>query len=178
MNIDLGCGASKQANCIGVDSVKLPGVDVVADLNIFPWPFAESSIDNVFANHFLEHSNDIVGTLAEVHRIAKPNSKIFVRVPHYASDNFYSDLTHKVAFGYRSFDHFSSNGNIEYNFYTKFKFQIVSRRIRFSLDKYFFSPYKILLVDWFANRFPRIYEKFFAFILAPSELYFELSVVK
>jgi len=32
MKLDLGCGLKKQEGHVGVDSLSLPGVDIVADL--------------------------------------------------------------------------------------------------------------------------------------------------
>jgi hypothetical protein len=38
MKLDLGCGTKKREGFVGVDSMTLPGVDVVVDLRITPWP--------------------------------------------------------------------------------------------------------------------------------------------
>lgn len=39
MKIDIGCGNSKRSGYIGLDCLKLPDVDIVHDLNTFPYPF-------------------------------------------------------------------------------------------------------------------------------------------
>lgn len=177
-SLDIGCGRCKTPGCIGIDRIALPGVDIVHDLDQFPWPFASDEFATIYANHFLEHVNHILETLGEVHRICKPNGRLIVRVPHYASDNFNSDLTHKVAFGYRSFDHFSINGSVEYNFYAPFKFEIMSRRIKFMSPLRRFDPFRLLGVEGLANMLPRIYERFFVYWLPPAEIQFELRIVK
>ncbi|MDT8384903.1 MAG: class I SAM-dependent methyltransferase [Gammaproteobacteria bacterium] len=176
--LDIGCGKCKTVNCVGVDRVSLEGVDVVHNLDQFPWPFKENSFDVLFSNHFLEHVDDILGTLAEIHRIAKPNARVNVRVPHYASDNFHSDLTHKVAFGYRSFDHFSINERIAYDFYSDFKFEILHRRLKFMGPDVRFDPFKWLGIEALVNLIPRIYERFFVYFLPPVEIQFQLRVIK
>ena len=127
--LDIGCGKSKQPGAIGVDILKFDNVDVVHNLDTFPWPFKDNEFDIIYANHYLEHVNHIVDSLKEIHRITKKNGIINIRVPHYASDNYSSDLTHKVRFGYRSFNHFSINGKIDYDYYSDFKFEILYRRI-------------------------------------------------
>jgi SAM-dependent methyltransferase len=177
-SLDIGCGKAKTSGCIGIDRIALPGVDIVHDLDQLPWPFKDNEFAVIHANHFLEHSSHILETLAEIHRICMPNGQVIIRVPHYASDNFHTDLTHKVAFGYRSFDHFSINGKIIYNFYAPFKFEILYRRIKFMSPLRRFDPFKILGVEMLANLFPRIYERFFVYWLPPAEIQFELGVVK
>jgi len=177
-SLDIGCGRCKTAGCIGIDRIALPGVDIVHDLDQFPWPFPENEFSIIYANHFLEHVGNIVQTLAEIHRICVADARVMIRVPHYASDNFHSDLTHKVAFGYRSFDHFSVNGKIAYDFYTPFKFHILHRRIKFMSPLRQFDPFRILGIEAVTNFFPRAYERFVVYWLPPTELQFELRVIK
>jgi hypothetical protein len=176
--LDIGCGRAKTPGAVGIDRVALEGVDIVHDLDSFPWPIEDDSYEEVYANHFLEHVSDIVKTLGEIHRISVPDARVFVRVPHFASDNFHSDLTHKVAFGYRSFDHFACNGRIAYDFYAPFKFEILYRRIKFMSPFARFDPFRIIGIEALANRFPRFFERFFVYWLPPVELQFELRVVK
>lgn len=176
--LDIGCGNRKTPGCLGIDRAALPGVDVVHDLDQFPWPLPDNEFSVIFANHFLEHCSHILQTLAEIHRVARPNARLMVRVPHFASDNFHTDLTHKVAFGYRSFDHFALNGSVEYTFYVPFKFEILHRRIKFMSPLRRVDPFRILGIEALANLFPRIYERFFVYWLPPAEIQFELCVVK
>jgi SAM-dependent methyltransferase len=176
--LDIGCGNAKTGGCIGIDKVGLPGVDVVHDLDQFPWPFSENTFSQIYANHYLEHVSDIVQTLKEIHRIASPGAKLYFRVPHYASDNYHSDLTHKVGFGYRSFDHFSINGKIRYDYYEKFKFEIIKRRLKFMSPLVKINPFKLIGFEALVNWCPRIYERFFVYWLPPAEVQFELRVIK
>jgi len=56
VKLDIGCGENKQPGFIGVDFRKLPGVDVVQDLSLFPWAEIPSECaDMVMASHLLEH---------------------------------------------------------------------------------------------------------------------------
>ena len=177
-SLDIGCGKNKTRGSIGIDRVALPGVDIVHDLDQFPWPCCDNEFSIIYANHFLEHVSDILQTLSEIHRICARHARVVIRVPHYASDNFHTDLTHKVAFGYRSFDHFSINGKIDYDFYVPFKFEILYRRIKFMSPLRQFDPFRMLGVETLANLFPRSYERFFVYWLPPAEIQFELRVVK
>jgi SAM-dependent methyltransferase len=166
------------SGCTGIDRIALPGVDIVHDLDQFPWPFPNDQFSVIYANHFLEHVSDILGTLGEIHRISVPGGRLIVRVPHYASDNFHTDLTHKIAFCYRSFDHFSINGKTTYDFYVPFKFELLNRRIKFMSPLRRFDPFRLLGIEAIANMFPRIYERFFVYLLSPAEIQFELRIVK
>jgi len=56
VKLDLGCGDNKQgADWIGMDYRPLPGVDIVHDLELFPYPLPDQSVDLVMASHVLEH---------------------------------------------------------------------------------------------------------------------------
>ncbi len=52
---DIGCGANKIKGFIGVDIRPLPGVDIVADLERYPWPIPSESASLVLCSHVLEH---------------------------------------------------------------------------------------------------------------------------
>ncbi|MDX8531110.1 methyltransferase domain-containing protein [Mesorhizobium sp. VK25A] len=53
LRLNLGCGHIALPNYINVDSRDLPGVDVVADVGALP--FEESSVDEIFSAHLIEH---------------------------------------------------------------------------------------------------------------------------
>ena len=67
-----------------MDKISLPGVDIVHDLNTFPYPFADSSFDEIYAMHVIEHLDSIVRAMEEIHRLAKPNAKVVIVTPHYS----------------------------------------------------------------------------------------------
>lgn len=56
IRLDIGCGAAKQgADWIGMDVRDLPGVDIVHDVTMFPWPLPDESVLTAIASHLLEH---------------------------------------------------------------------------------------------------------------------------
>jgi len=55
VRLDVGCGASKNEGFVGMDVRPLPGVDVVHNLEKFPWPFEDDTFSLVHASHVLEH---------------------------------------------------------------------------------------------------------------------------
>lgn len=44
--------------------------------------------------------------------------------------------------------------------------------------KTFFNPFKWIGLEWLINKFSRIYERFFCWILPVGEIYYELEIVK
>lgn len=167
--LDVGCGKkkllSKNDQVLGIDQVKLPGVDYVHDLNKLPWPVRKEYFDLIICNHVLEHLDDVVGTMNEIWRIMKTGAVVRIKVPYHTSPGASTDPTHKHFFAYRSFDYFSNNG--QFDFYTKFKFNIISNKIKF--HKIFFIFEKIF------NKFPRFYERFFRYLIPAEELIVELK---
>jgi predicted SAM-dependent methyltransferase len=176
--LDLGCGLRKATGAIGCDMVSLPGVDVVHDLNSFPYPFPDEEFDLVIARHSLQHLDRIVPVMEELHRILRIGGELKIYVPHYASDNFNTDPTHKTHFGYRSMNYFSDNIRFHYSFYSNKRFTINERKMSFrQCDEQISikNPFRVLGVELLVNKLPRIYERFFAYLLPVSELYYSLT---
>lgn len=57
IKLDIGCGASKNVGFIGMDYRPLPGVDIVHDVELFPWPLPDESVVVAVASHLVEHIN-------------------------------------------------------------------------------------------------------------------------
>lgn len=103
--LDVGCGERKLPGATGIDVLSGPSVDIVHDLSIFPWPIKDGSYDLVFANHFLEHAEDVIGTLREMHRVLAPSGRVVVQVPYFRATDAYGDPTHRHFFTSRSLDY-------------------------------------------------------------------------
>jgi predicted SAM-dependent methyltransferase len=182
--LDVGCGPYKLEGATGIDMFDLPGVDVVHNLECFPWPFQDSQFDHIVCRHSINHLNDIVAVMAELHRICKPGGIIEIIAPHYASDNFNTDPTHRVALGYRSLNYFCNNIPFKYRYYSNSRFEMIRRYISFRDNRTDFrphplsNPFRWIGLEQLINLVPRIYERFFVYWLPPSELYFKLRVSK
>jgi len=128
--INLGCGKTKIPGSIGMDRVNILGyVDIVHDLNKFPYPQTKNSVDEVHMYHVLEHLDKPIKVIEEIHRILKNGGKLYIRVPHFSSMGSFTDITHVRPFGYFSFDCFQEDSY--HNFYTKARFKILSRKINY-----------------------------------------------
>jgi SAM-dependent methyltransferase len=166
--LDVGCGAGKIADAIGIDIRPAKGVDVVHDLNKTPWPLKESDFDLVYCRDVIEHLDDVVKTMGEIHRVAKAGAKLIIYTPHFAHPNSFRDPTHKWHFTRDSFDYFLEK--FQYPIYTDFKFKMLKKEFRFR-HKWGISAFLARLDPW-------RYEKYYAHRFPPYGLYFELEVVK
>lgn len=174
--LDLGCGNNKYKShnkndiVIGVDNAKLPNVNVVHDLNKFPYPFKKNEFDLIYTIHTLEHLDNLDKVFQELIRITKNHSRIIIRVPHFSCGVSYRDPTHKRLFSYFTFNYFTDEC-----FYTKSKFKIVRRKLNFTRQAFTFLNY---IFNPIINLSPLIYERFFCWILPCAEVIAELEVKK
>lgn len=98
MKLNLGCGQNRMEGYVNTDKEPLVEPDVVMDLEDFPWPFDDDSVDEVVANHVLEHVGAdpqvFLGVMQELYRVCRPGALLRIAVPHPRHDNFLSDPTH------------------------------------------------------------------------------------
>jgi predicted SAM-dependent methyltransferase len=121
IRIDLACGDRKKEGFVGVDIAETDSVDIIHDLNVYPWPFEDNSVDEVNCSHYIEHIphltvqsalkqsnsfdefkilllNDKDGLIKffnELYRILKPEGKAKLIAPYYTSERAYGDATHQ-----------------------------------------------------------------------------------
>ena len=85
ISIDLGCGEHKTPGFVGLDVRDMPGVDIVHDLNVHPWPLPDECVTRIACSHVVEHIPPVaiseLGTwfpfvqfMEEAWRISKPVS--------------------------------------------------------------------------------------------------------
>jgi hypothetical protein len=55
IRLDIGCGRSKSPGFVGLDILDVPGVDVVHDINVHPWPLPDSCVLVASCSHLVEH---------------------------------------------------------------------------------------------------------------------------
>lgn len=76
------------------------GADVVWDLDEFPWPFEDSTFDEVHAYCVLEHLGrqgdyrSFFATFAEIYRVLKPGGYLCALVPHRLDKWAWGDPSH------------------------------------------------------------------------------------
>ena len=98
MKLNLGCGNAKISEWINVDKVPYCNPDQVVDLEKFPWPWPDNSVDEILLSHVLEHlgatSDVYLGIIKEIYRVCRNGAVISIVVPHPRHDHFLGDPTH------------------------------------------------------------------------------------
>jgi SAM-dependent methyltransferase len=128
MNINLGCGELNFPNCFNVDLRQTSIVNQIVDLSKHPWPFENEQYDNVYAYDIIEHLEDVISCMEEIHRIIKPNGKVYIRTSYWKMESAFVDPTHRHFFTLRSFDYFDPSTFLgqKYSHYSKSKFKVSS----------------------------------------------------
>ena len=168
--LNLGCGNKHIAGAVNVDAVASTGPDVVHDLNQRPWPLPDDRFSEVHAYDVIEHLDDVVKTMEEIHRVCRHRAIVRITVPHFSSANTFTDPTHRHQFSSRSFHYVT--GEHDFSFYTQSRF---SRRA----SAIVFQPSVLNSMVWrLAKRYPDAYEHRWAWIFPAWFLSFELEVLK
>lgn len=94
--LDIGCGEHKQPGFTGMDKRKLPGVDIVWDLERFPYPLPAESCLTVIGSHIVEHIKPwlMLDFMNELWRITKVNGQLGFVHPYGVNTLFVQDPTH------------------------------------------------------------------------------------
>jgi predicted SAM-dependent methyltransferase len=171
MKLNIGSGNKIMKGYINLDIAKLKNVDVVHDLNIYPYPFKDNTFEEVYADNVMEHLDDIIKPVEEIHRISKNNAIIKIIVPYSPSIWAFCDPTHKQFYTYFTFDYFTEDSTL--NYYSKARFEIIKKTIRFNSYLSFLNR----LVN-LTKKTQGIYNMFFNGICPAMFLDFELRVIK
>lgn len=171
MKLNLGSGKKPVPDCINVDLVMLPDVNVIANLDTTALPFKSSSIEGVYAYHVLEHIRELPRLMEEIHRICMPDAIISIEVPYFACIGAFGDPTHVRFFTYETFRFWEARTD-QWNWFSSATYRIRRRSLQFG------KLHRLLGIQAFANRFPNIYENFLVYLFPARLLQVELSVVK
>ena len=165
MRLNLGCGRDIREGYVNVDIVKLPGVDKVFDFNRFPYPFKDNMFEEIYVSHVLEHMDDVVRVMEEIHRICKKGAVVKIKVPFFNHHTAFQDPQHRHFFTLASFDYYTDDFKL--NFYTKVRYRVIAKKLKAS---------------WLGSVIP--FKRYFLNMLAmifgelAEEIYVELEVLK
>jgi SAM-dependent methyltransferase len=174
MKIQLGCENDYKQGYINIDKSPSVNPDVVWDLEKQPLPFADNSVDEVLANAIVEHINNFVPLMHELHRICKPGAKIHIMTSFYSAWGQYNDPTHVRFFGVHTFDYFKKGIYSHEVGCDKDMFDCKVRLV------YAYGRAKILnaIMNPIININIDFYSRFLAFILPVSGIEYDLVVIK
>lgn len=168
--LNLGCGKDTRRDYVNIDRVKLEGVDIVHNLNKFPYPFKDDEFDEVLSLGTLELLDDFLKVMEELHRICKKGARIKIRSPVFPNMCSAQDPLTKKFMTYNTFEYFKGKGGMD--FYTKARFKTLRRKYIFSLNP------KLKFLSFIPNLAPKFYTRFL-FNLFPSNcIFYVLEVVK
>ncbi len=167
LRLNLGCGNKAKPGFIGVDRFHCSAAQVVATLT-GRLPFADSSVDAIWADNVIEHIPDLPALMAELHRVCRDGARITLITPHFTSLSSWRDPTHVHHLSYFSLDHFLKPAVAHY---MGGGFAMAEKRLSFG------GGIGLLGRLVFAIS-PAWYEEKWCFVLRASTLRFDLTVVK
>ncbi|HEY9791915.1 MAG TPA: class I SAM-dependent methyltransferase [Candidatus Obscuribacterales bacterium] len=168
MALDVGCGLNKRPNAVGLDISPLPGVDIVHNLDCYPYPMADDTFDLVYCSSILEHVTDVMATMREIHRVCKNGALVHIALPHYTHAKTYADPTHKHFFSFGVVRYLS--GEL-YGYYGGVKFNV-------ELAMLGQPDGRKTLIKRLFNTNPYWTERIFALFRPIESMYFILRAVK
>ena len=117
--LNIGCGNMILDDHVNLDKVAGKGIDCVFDLETCgklvempeghmcgSLPFADDYFDEVYASHILEHIDNILPLMQELHRVTKSGGKITIRTPYGSTNSAFDDPTHIRQMFPKSFEYF------------------------------------------------------------------------
>ncbi len=169
--LNLGAGRKSLKDYVNLDMFKLPGIDVVHDLNKYPWPFKDHAFSEVRCPYVLEMLSDFIKAVEEIYRISKPNAIIKVSSPLFPNMRSAQDPLTKTLMTYNTFDYFAPSKH-HLNYYSKAKLKVLKREIVFSRNKY------LRWLSFLPNINQKFYVRFLFNLFPANEILYTLKVVK
>lgn len=120
--LNLGSGNKYLKGYVNCELVKSVKSDKYFNLNEFPYPFKDSSAQEILLDNVLEHLQDVTKVIEESYRILAHNGVLRIYVPYFKSDGAAQDPTHIHFFTEHSMDYYSQG--FEYNYYTNANFKL------------------------------------------------------
>jgi len=186
LRLSLGAGGADPDGRYCVDLLELPGIDIVADLNRPLDQLPDNCATEIVTSHTLEHVQNFMPLMAEIHRIVAPGGRISIVVPHFSSGLAYSDPTHVRFFGLYSMHYFADSADQPAtrsvpNFYSPIRFRVERADI-------VFYDWGTFVQRWFGKFMTRFwnksmkrrhfYESRLAYFYPADELHYVLTPVK
>ena len=178
--LDVGCGANKTKDAIGLDNNPRTAADVIHDLGDLPYPFADNEFDLVVSNHVVEHVPDVMAFIGELHRVTRHGGRIKLITPHYTNPDWANDPTHRNHINSYTFNTFVPGREV-FDFYTDIQLNPVDCYVSL------LGLWRALGLEFLVNldrksyklRFLRkFWEQYLSYVIRGKELWFEFEVVK
>jgi SAM-dependent methyltransferase len=172
--LDVGCGVNKRPGAIGIDRNPASRADVLAELDRPPYPFRDSSFDQVHAVHVIEHVSDVIRTMEEFHRLARPGGEVRIVTPHYTDFSSYCDPTHRWHLNSFSLRYFGPDHG-GFGYYSAARFEEISVRVTL-LALWRWLGFQLLINAF--PRFRRFWEHYLCYVARGKAIEWRLRAVK
>lgn len=128
----LGAGSDNDPSFVNHDKEKFfPHIDVAHDLEVFPWPWDDSSFDYIEMSDVIEHMHaNVTQIMDELWRITAPGGLLMIHTVKAGSWQHTQDPTHTRGFEMNSFDYYDpqTDWGKQYR-YSDREWEIVKRTI-------------------------------------------------
>jgi len=133
IRLDIGCGENVQKHYVGMDIRPCKGVDIVHDVQEFPWPIPDNIVIQALCSHLWEHiePKHRIKFMDEIWRVMKPDGQLLLSVPYYSSFGACQDPTHYPCPNEATFTYFDP-GYPLYVIYKPKPWKIITNDYRFN----------------------------------------------
>lgn len=178
LKLNLGSSGRRLPGFLNVDNnPNAAAVDRVHNLDQLPWPFEESSVQEIVMDHVLEHLENTIGVIQELYRIAAHGARLEIRTPHFSCN--WTHPGHKRAVGVGLFDHFDPAHDEHYG---NCRFVVENVRLHWMRPRAQTTWLRKAVsgaIDFLANLNPRLTQRLWCYWVGGfDEIEFRVRVVK
>ena len=172
--LDVGCGINKRPGSLGIDRNPAAHPDVLVELDHPPYPFRDSTFDQLYATHVIEHVADVMKTMEEFHRLVRAGGEVLIATPHYTDFSSFCDPTHRWHLNSFSLRYFGED-HAGYGYYSHVRFEEISVYVKL------LSLWRMLGFEWLVNHFRwfrRFWEYYLCYVIRGKVIDWRLKVIK
>jgi len=178
LKLNLGSNQRRIPGFLNVDNnTNASQVDTFHNLDILPWPFEDSSVEEIVMDHALEHLEDTIGVIQELYRVCTDGAMIRIMTPHFSCN--WTHPGHKRAIGVGLFDHFDQSVDEHYG---HCRFQVERVKLHWIRPRYRTTLLRrgmSAIIDWIANLNVRFCQRIWCYWVGGfEEIEFRVRVIK
>ena len=168
--LNIGCGnqileSDESVNWQNLDKYERDKIDIIHDLDKYPYPFEDSHFNFIFANMILEHLDSKINPIEELWRITKNNGTLLIIIPYYNAKGALTHIDHKQLFDENTYQ-------IRYDERGHRDLHASQTKVKFKID------HKLICIGRFRKYLP--FKKYLNMLLHNiyNEIWLEFTVIK